>query len=208
MRPMPELRIEEVPTDSLVAYANNAKLHSAEQVDQICNSISEFGFNDPIAVWDNPQGETEIVEGHGRVLAAKKLGLQTVPIVRLDHMTDEQRRAYTHVHNQLTLNTGLDFDKLDKDLAELDFDFGDFGFDLSIFDDMTEENAEWEAEKHTTLSDRFMVPPFSVLNAREGPWQNRKRCWISLGIRSELGRVGAPGGAYNIDASASVYRRK
>lgn len=140
MRPMPELSIEEVPTDSLVAYANNAKLHSNEQVEQICNSIEEFGFNDPIAVWDNPQGETEIVEGHGRVLAAKKLGMQTVPIVRLDHMTDEQRRAYTHVHNQLTLNTGLDFDKLDKDLAELDFDFYAFGFDANAdFEGMNED---------------------------------------------------------------------
>ena len=82
-----------------------------------------------MAVWDSPEG-IEIVEGHGRVLAAKKLGLEKLPAIRLDHLTDGQRRAYTHVHNQLTMNTGWDFDKLEIDLEGLDFDFGDFGFDL------------------------------------------------------------------------------
>ncbi len=130
MRDMPLLAVEEVPTDSLVPYANNAKIHTNEQIDQICASIGEFGFNDPVAVWDSPRGETEIIEGHGRVMAAKKLGLGTLPIIRLDHLTDAQRRAYTHVHNQLTMNTGWDFDKLEIDLEGLDFDFGDFGFDL------------------------------------------------------------------------------
>jgi hypothetical protein len=125
---MPLLAIEEVPTDSLVPYANNAKIHTNEQIGQICASIGEFGFNDPVAVWDGPEG-TEIVEGHGRVIAAKKLGLGALPIIRLDHLTDAQRRAYTHVHNQLTMNTGWDFDKLEIDLEGLDFDFGDFGFE-------------------------------------------------------------------------------
>ena len=64
------------------------------------------------------------------MIAARKLGLGALPIIRLDHLTDGQRRAYTHVHNQLTMNTGWDFDKLEIDLAGLDFDFGDFGFDL------------------------------------------------------------------------------
>ena len=129
MRPMPELAVEEMPTDELIPYANNAKIHTNEQIDQIAASIEEFGFNDPVAVWDSPEG-TEIVEGHGRVIAAKKLGPETLPIIRLDHLTDDQRRAYTHVHNQLTMNTGWDFDKLEIDLEGLDFDFGGFGFDL------------------------------------------------------------------------------
>lgn len=132
MRPMPELAVEEVPTDELIPYANNAKIHTSEQIEQICTSIQEFGFNDPVAVWGNPDGGTEIIEGHGRVLAAKKLGLQTLPVIRLDHLTDAQRRAYAHVHNQLTMNTGWDFAKLDEELealAELDIDMDCFGFD-------------------------------------------------------------------------------
>lgn len=133
MRPMPELTVEEAPTDELIPYANNAKIHTNEQVEQICTSIQEFGFNDPVAVWDGPDGP-EIIEGHGRVLAAKRLGLEKLPVIRLDHLDDAQRRAYTHVHNQLTMNTGWDFAKLDEELdalAELDIDMDDFGFDSS-----------------------------------------------------------------------------
>ena len=133
MRDMPLLAVEEVPTDSLVPYANNAKIHTNEQIDQICASIGKFGFNDPVAVWDSPRGETEIIEGHGLVMAAKKLGLGTLPIIRLDHLTDAQRRAYTHVHNQLTMNTGWDFERLEADLEALNFDFEDFGFQLNSF---------------------------------------------------------------------------
>lgn len=130
MKQQPELTVEEVPTESLIPYARNAKIHTNEQIDQICESIEEFGFNDPVAVWDGPDGP-EIIEGHGRVMAAKKLGLEVVPVVRLDHLTDEKRRAYGIVHNKLTMNTGWDFAKLDAELEELagEFDMGDFGFD-------------------------------------------------------------------------------
>lgn len=129
MKQQPELTVEEVPTDALVPYARNAKVHTNEQVEQIVRSIEEFGFNDPIAVWHNEDGAMEIIEGHGRVMAAKKLGLDVLPVVTLDHLTNEQRRAYTHVHNQLTMNTGWDLDTLSFDLDELDFDFEGFGFD-------------------------------------------------------------------------------
>lgn len=127
MRPMPELTIEEVPTEDLAPYARNAKIHTGEQIDQICSSIEEFGFNDPVGVWDGPEG-LQIVEGHGRIMAAKKLGLETVPVVRLNHLDEEQRRAYMLVHNQLTMNTGWDFTVLDEELSELsDFEMGRFG---------------------------------------------------------------------------------
>ena len=143
MRPMPELAVEEVPTEELIPYANNAKIHTDEQIDQIAASIEEFGFNDPVAVWDGPEG-TEIVEGHGRVIAAKKLGLEKLPVIRLDHLTDDQRRAYTHVHNQLTMNTGWDFDKLEIDLEELDFDFGGFGFEESASFDVDDFGQDFQ----------------------------------------------------------------
>lgn len=183
MKEQPELKVVEVETDSLVPYANNAKLHSELQVDQIANSIKEFGFNDPIAVWENGDGELEIVEGHGRVLAAKKLKIDTLPVVYLNHLSDEQRRAYTHVHNQTTLNSGFDFEILELDMEELDFNWEDFGFELSA-----EEYELTDPEDHESLADRFGIPPFTVLNSRDGKWQERKRQWMNTGIRSELGR--------------------
>lgn len=131
--------------DALVPYAHNAKVHTDEQVAQIAASIEEFGFNDPVAIWG-----TEIVEGHGRILAAKRLGMDKVPVIRLDHLTDEQRRAYTHVHNQLTMNTGFDEETPAAELAELDFDWDMLGFELPeeeeelefAEDDGFEENPE------------------------------------------------------------------
>lgn len=126
-----DLKIETAKVSDLVPYANNAKIHTDAQVDTICESIKEFGFNDPIGVWHNENGEAEIVEGHGRVLAAEKLGIKEVPIIALDRLSDEQRRAYTHVHNQTTMNSGWDFDTLDKDIDALIFDWESFGFDIS-----------------------------------------------------------------------------
>ena len=129
MRPQPELTVREIPVADLVPYANNAKLHTAAQVDTIAASIKEFGMDDPVAVWHNADGMPEIVEGHGRVLAMKQLGIETAPVIFLDHLSDEQRRAYTHVHNQTTLNSGFDVEILDKELSALDFDWDDFGFE-------------------------------------------------------------------------------
>ena len=107
-----QLKIEYLSPEELRPYANNAKLHPDSQIEQIANSIKEFDFADPIGIW----GDNEVVEGHGRLLAALRLGLTSVPVIRLDHLTDEQRRAYALAHNQTTLTSGGDADKL---LAEL-----------------------------------------------------------------------------------------
>ena len=151
MKQQPELTVTEQRTDALIPYARNAKIHTNEQVDQICKSIEEFGFNDPVAIWHNANDEMEIVEGHGRVLAASKLGLEVLPTICLDHLTDEQRRAYTHVHNQLNMNTGWDFETLDLDIEELemrlDLDFGDFGFDLELEPLDTEMIRTWDGRE-------------------------------------------------------------
>lgn len=128
MRPMPELEVREMSVRDLVPYANNAKKHPDKQIDEIAASISEFGNCDPIAVWNNEKGEAEIVEGHGRVLALKKLGIETAPVITLDHLTDEQRRAYTHVHNQTTLSSGFDWDVLTEDMDNLNMDWEALGF--------------------------------------------------------------------------------
>ena len=126
-----QLEVTYEPIGRLTEYANNAKIHTAEQIEQIKASIREFGFNDPIGVWTNEEGKSEVVEGHGRLTAALELGMETVPVIHLDGLTDEQRRAYTPVHNQLTMNTSWDFDTLDMDLQSLDFDFEELGFDMS-----------------------------------------------------------------------------
>lgn len=144
-----KLKIEQARTKDLVPYANNAKIHTDEQVEQICASIEEFGFNDPIAVWTNPAGELEIIEGHGRLMAANRMGIDTVPIIKLDHLDDEARRAYTHVHNKLTMNTGFDWATLEEELANLDYDFALFGFDVYTGEPEPSDVVEVEVPEET-----------------------------------------------------------
>lgn len=128
---MGKLKVEYVPTSKLKTYANNAKIHTAEQVEQIKKSIEEFGFNDPIAVWH----DNEIIEGHGRLIAATELGIEEVPVIRLDELTDEQRRAYMLVHNKLTMDTDFDFEILNEELASIQLDMAGFGFEIGQADD-------------------------------------------------------------------------
>lgn len=142
---MPKLSVTYLQTDQLVPYVGNAKEHPDWQVDQIANSISEFGFNDPIGVWHDPEGQTIILEGHGRLLAAQQLGMDEVPVLVLDHLSDEQRRAYVHVHNQTTLTSGFDMELLEQELASIDgYDWSDFGFEL---EDVLEDLPEYDPEE-------------------------------------------------------------
>lgn len=120
------LNIEYLSTDELVPYINNAKIHTKEQIEQIKLSISEFGMNDPIGIWSK---DNIIVEGHGRLIACKELGIDKVPVIRLDNLTDEQRKAYTLIHNQTTMSTGFDLDILNEELLSIDIDMSCFGFD-------------------------------------------------------------------------------
>ena len=94
---MNEIKIDIMPISELKPYEKNARKHQSEDVGAIVASIKEFGFNDPIGVWSD---ENIIVEGHGRLEAAKALGLEVVPVIHLDHLTDEQRRAYALAHNK------------------------------------------------------------------------------------------------------------
>ena len=124
-----ELKIEYLPIEELRPYANNAKEHPAEQVEQIKKSIQQFGFDDPIGIWKD-----EIVEGHGRLIAAIELGLDTVPVIRLDHLTDAKRRAYAIVHNKLTMNSGFNLDLLRLELDDLGMDLAGYGFEEFVDD--------------------------------------------------------------------------
>lgn len=123
-----ELKIEYMSTADLKPYASNAKIHTAEQVEQIKKSILEFGMNDPIAIWKN----NEIIEGHGRLIACSELGIDSVPVIRLDELTDEQRKAYMLVHNKLTMNTGFDVDILNMELENIvEIDMTQYDFELA-----------------------------------------------------------------------------
>ena len=137
MGPQPELEVTWVPVDELLEYEGNAKLHPSEQVDQIASSIEEFSFADPIGAWHDDDGNAVIVEGHGRLLAARKLGIEQLPVIFLDYLSDEQRRAYALVHNQLTMNSGFDFDVLSDELESItDMDMSTFGFVQDAIDEM------------------------------------------------------------------------
>lgn len=137
-----KLKVEYLPIEEIKPYENNAKIHTPEQIQQIKASIEQFGMNDPIGIWSK---DNIIVEGHGRLLACQKLGYKEVPVIRLDDLTDEQRRAYTLAHNQLTMNTGFDVDILSEELQNIDLDMSDFGFDIQ-FDDIEEEKEIIEDE--------------------------------------------------------------
>ena len=153
-----KLKIEYVSIDSIMPYANNAKEHPAEQIEQIKRSIKDYGMNDPIGVWHN-----EIVEGHGRLMACKELGITEVPIIRLEHMSDEQRKQYMLVHNQTTMNSDFDLDILSEELDDLlDFDAEFYDFDISLDEEEPQEIVEDEIpeppeEPKTKLGDIYKL---------------------------------------------------
>lgn len=126
---MPELQVEYRSVDSLIPYARNARTHSDEQVVQIAASIREFGFNNPVLV----DGHKGVIAGHGRILAARKLDLSSVPVIELGHLSETQKRAFILAENKLTERGGWDSDLLSIELAELQ----EAGFDLELtgFDD-------------------------------------------------------------------------
>lgn len=128
---MEELKIEYISIDKLTPYDKNTKVHTKKQIEHIAKSITKFGFNDPLGIY----GENNIVlEGNGRIEAAKILGLTELPCVRLDHLSKDEMRAYVIAHNSLNLETGFDDGALYAELKELqDFDFENFGLDVDKY---------------------------------------------------------------------------
>jgi len=144
--------VEWLETKGLIPYAKNSRTHSEAQVAQIAGSIKEFGFNNPVLI-DEDNG---IIAGHGRVMAAQKLGLQAVPCIRLAHLSDTQRKAYVIADNRLALNAGWDDQMLTVELQELDAE----SFDLSLLGFEADElNALLNPIKETEgLTDEDEVP--------------------------------------------------
>ncbi|HGN6038229.1 TPA: ParB/Srx family N-terminal domain-containing protein [Streptococcus pyogenes] len=137
-----KMEILKIDISEIKEYKNNAKLHPKEQIEQIKKSIKEFGNNDPIAIDEN----NIIIEGHGRYLALKQLGYKEVDVIKLTHLSEEQKKAYILTHNKLTMNTNFDVDILNEELDEiLNIDMSDFGFD--ILEDEKEVNQDTDYEE-------------------------------------------------------------
>lgn len=150
--------VQEVSRTKLKPYERNAKIHSAEQVTKIANSIREFGFLSPCLI----DRDFNIIAGHGRVLAAEELGLDTVPCVFIEGLTEEQRRAYILADNRLTELGDWDEDLLQIELGELaeeGFDVDVAGFDLP---DYEEEEEKEEPENPTDILPESRIMGFFV----------------------------------------------
>lgn len=174
---------KEVSLDSLIPYARNSRTHSDEQVAQIAASIKEFGFLNPIII----DGDSGIIAGHGRVLAAQKLGMNSLPCIEVAHLTDAQRKAYIIADNKLALNAGWDDDLLRVELDEL----GELGFDLELtgfsLDEIEELQVEPEPEEGLTDEDAVPDVPEQSVTVEGDVWvlgNHRLMCGDSTSIDS------------------------
>jgi hypothetical protein len=154
------IEIQYKATEDLIPYARNSRTHSAEQVAQIAASIREFGWTNPILI----DGENGIIAGHGRVLAAHKLGETQVPTIELSHMSDTQKRAYIIADNKLALNAGWDDEMLALELRAL----GNLGFDINLIGFSAEELKSLMdiAEADAIYSNKITVPIYEPRNKK------------------------------------------
>jgi len=156
-------QIEQIETGSLIPYARNAKRHDEAQVAKIAGSIREFGFNNPVLI----DAENGIIAGHGRIMAAQKLGMESVPCLRLSHLTDAQRKAYILADNRLAeIGGGWDEEMLKlelADLAALDVDLEAIGFGA-------EDLAELEMEDEAETSDADAEPQIDKAEELRAKW--------------------------------------
>lgn len=189
---MVEVKIDKIkltPIKDLKLNKKNRNKHPQEQIDQLAKVIKYQGFRQPLVVSTRTG---TLVAGHGRLEVAKMLGMEKVPVSFQDFADEAQEWAYGISDNAIQQQSILDFQGINMDLP----DFGpDFDLDLLGIKDFKLDVAENDPAgspdaARAKLSDKFMLPPFSVLNAREGWWQERKGYWIALGIKSELGRGG------------------
>lgn len=184
-------QIQYVKLNELIPYARNPR-NNEDAVEHVASSIREFGFQSPIIV----DKDNTIIAGHTRYNAAKRLKLDEVPIIKASDLTEAQVRAYRLADNRVseyaTWNDELLAIELEE-LQDLDFDLGLTGFEeLEIENLLNEDESEEDLgenldENRETLRDRFIIPPFSIFDTRQGYWQDRKRIWKQI-IKSDNGR--------------------
>jgi ParB-like chromosome segregation protein Spo0J len=148
---MERITLEEINISKLVEYKNNAKKHDKDQINDIRDSIIEFGYNDLIAIDEN----NEIIEGHGRLLALKEINKndEKIKVIRLSGMSEEQKKKYRIIHNKLTLNTEIDLDILKKEFEE----FKEKGFELDLTGFSQEEIKLLDLDEDIRVADRSRV---------------------------------------------------
>lgn len=156
------LQIIKLNIEDVKPYKNNAKRHTREQVEQIKNSIKRFGNLDPIGIWGE---QNIIVEGHGRYIALQELGYTEVECIRLDHLTDEERKAYTLAHNKINANTGFDDSIVSielENLQDLDFDLELTGFEDWEIDNLLNPVTDEELEDFFTEKEEKPKEPKQI----------------------------------------------
>ena len=160
-----EHTIEMISPKNLIAYKNNSRTHSKEQINQIENSIKEFGFTNPVLLDKN----NEIIAGHGRVLASKKMGIKEVPCLRLSHLSEKQKKAYVIADNQLALNAGWDENILSLEIGDL----SDNDFDISLlgFNDLELNGYLLKEFEGLTDEDEVPEPPVDPVTKLGNIWQ-------------------------------------
>ena len=152
------MNIIELNVEDIKQYENNAKIHTNEQIKKIVDSINEFGFNDPIAIDEN----NVIIEGHGRFKALQELGQTEIECIKINSLSDSQKKAYRLVHNKLSMNTSFNEDLLEQQLNELeskDFDLSFTGFDFNPFEDDDIEELELEDYEDEPIIERKVICP-------------------------------------------------
>jgi len=173
------IKVESREISALIPFARNSRTHSDAQVAQIAASIREFGWTNPILI----DGDNGIIAGHGRLAAARKLGVTEIPVIVLDHLTDAQKRALVIADNKLALNAGWDMDLLSSEIEGL----GSEGYDLSLLGFNDDELAAMLAEKTEGLTDPDFVPepPVNPISVVGDVWQlgrHRIMCGDSTSI--------------------------
>ena len=157
--------IQEIPVENLSVYVNNSRTHSTEQVKQISNSIKEFGFTNPLLIDKNK----EIIAGHGRLMAAKQLGLDKVPCIELSNLSEKQKKAYVIADNQLALNAGWNESILSMEIGDL----SDNNFDISLlgFNDLDLNKYLLKEFEGLTDEDEVPEPPKEPVTKLGDIWQ-------------------------------------
>lgn len=188
MGPWPADKVQRRPVAKLVPYARNARTHSPQQIDQLARSIEQFGWTIPVLVDE----EGVIIAGHGRVLAALQLKLDTVPVMVAAGWTDAQRRAYVIADNQLALNAGWDKDLLNLELGALEaegFDLSLTGMDLGKGDDKTVAMGS-DALEEVAADRRFWISVQGPLDRQADALQALKLLAQVAGVEVQSNLVG------------------
>ena len=174
---------ELVSPKSLKPHPKNRNKHPIDQIERLAKLIEYQGVRAPIVV---SKLSGNIVKGHGTLMALQKLKTKEIPVVYQEFKDDDQEYAFLQSDNAIASWAELDFSGINLDVENIG---PDFDIDWLGIKDFTVDVSE--KQKNNKMSDQFGAAPFSVLNAREGWWQDRKREWIDLGISSEIGRGGA-----------------